>query len=135
MAEDQANEAASFIEKLKGAVPGIVSVETKTFGLVYMRRPSGADQARLLGLHRSLETSKAGGLPPAAVLAVSIMRSDGTPMFTDLMEGFLLLSATGSRQLDELFAGFLKISHLGAHALEDAEKKSLSGQSSESGTG
>lgn len=129
-----ADETDDFLARLAAAEPQIERVETAGLGVVYMRRQSGEDQWRLLTLQKELERIGRARIPPAAVVAWALVKADGSPQFEDLAEGFRLLGRVKKGVLTELYEHALRVTGLGAEALEAAEKKSLSGQSSESGT-
>lgn len=127
--------SAEFLDRLKAAAVPLERIETKELGTVYMRRQTGEDRWRLLMLQDELLKAGKKRIPPAAIVAVSLIKEDGSPQFgEDLAEGFALLNAIGGDVLEELYNKALAITGLGHRALENAEKKSSSSQSSESGT-
>lgn len=126
-------ERQEFINRLKASAPTLERIETKRFGTVYMRRQNGADQARYLALQRELDALKRP-LTPAAHLAVMLLQSDGEPIFPKPLEGLSIVEAAGAADLDELYQAFLQVIRLDASAVENAEKKSSSSQSGNSGT-
>ncbi len=122
------------LERLKAARPQLEPVDAGSLGKVYMRRQTGEDRWRLLSLQDELTKAGRSKIPPAAVVAVSLVKEDGSPQFDDVAEGFQALNGIDAEQLDLLYEKALSITGLGKRALENAEKKSLSSQSSESGT-
>lgn len=128
------DETDDFLTRLAAAEPALERIETTGLGVVYMRRQSADDQWRIITLQRELEHAGRGTIPPAAVVAWALVKEDGTPQFEDLAEGFKRLGRVKKEVLSELYEHALRITGLGAEAMELAEKKSLSSQSSVSGT-
>lgn len=127
------SERELFIDRLRATAPPLERIETQAFGVVYMRQQSGADQARYLALQREFDQMKRP-MTPAAHLAVMLLTSDGAPMFPKPLEGLDVLDAAGAKELDELYQAFLRVMALDSRAIENAEKKSSSSQSENSGT-
>lgn len=122
-----------FIERLRSRIPKLEKVETSA-GAFYMRRTTGGDQYQLLLLRSVLQEKGHTHLPPALVVASALMNENGKPLFANLDQGFEFCNDLEDKLLDELYDHALRITGLGARAIEDAEKKSLSSQSSDSGT-
>lgn len=127
-------KALDFVARLKARQPKLVQVETKNLGTVYMRRPTGEDRWRLLTIQTEVAKSGVHRLPPAAVVAVSVVDERGAPYFEDLAEGYQLLSQIDVDDLNELYLKALEITGLGELALEAAEKKSSATPSDDSGS-
>lgn len=127
------SERELFIERLQATAPKLERIETQAFGAVYMRRQNGADQARYLALQREFDQQKKP-MTPAAHLAVMLLTSDGQVMFPDPLAGLQILDSAGGHELDELYKAFLQVMRLESQSVEDAEKKSSSSQSANSGT-
>lgn len=122
-----------FVSRIRAATPAIIKVDTP-IGEFYMRRQSGADRFRMLEVQRGLRDAGHEVIPPGLVVAASLITADGEYVFKDVAEGFKICDGMERRILDVLFNKALEITGIGEKSLEDAEKKSFSGQSSDSGT-
>jgi hypothetical protein len=128
MAKQTDKVALKFLERIKKARPQLEQIPTKCLGVVYMRKPTGADQLRIAALKQEISKHHLAMLPQstfaAVMCSVLFLREDGEPMFSDAAEGYRAINEIGAEGL------------LGADkkALEVAEKKSGSSQSSDSGT-
>lgn len=127
----------TLLERLKASKPQLEAIETETLGTVYTRRQTGEDQLKIVALQREIGRDTMLGLPKstfAAVMgAVMLLNEDGTPLFPKADEGYAVLKDCGADELNELYDALMR-HHSGSVALEEAEKKSSSSQSSESGT-
>jgi hypothetical protein len=128
---------ATLLERLSASRPQRQAVETKTLGTVYLRRLTGADQLRIHAMEEVIGATKLASLPrstwAAVVGAVMLLKEDGTQLFDDADAGYKVLVQAGSRELEELCDALLSV-QVGSKALENAEKKSSSDQTSEPGT-
>lgn len=130
--------AAAFLERLQSRRPKLECVELKNLGTVYMRRPTGEDQAKIATIKMELTKEKLAQLPQtvfAAVMgSVMLLQEDGTPYFEDAQKGFEALNQIDADDLRDLYHQIMRISGNSEKGLEDAEKKSSSGQTSGPGT-
>lgn len=122
-----------FIQKLQARRPQLVPIEC-SLGTVYMRRPTAEDRWRLLQVQAELSGKGVKRVPPVVIVAVALIKADGTPMFEDIGVGVDQLNAADGDDVDELYQKVLEVTGLGKRALEAAEKKSSGSQSSDSGT-
>lgn len=122
-----------FIERLRAKQCPLEKVET-SIGEFYFRRRTGADRYRMLVIQSALEKQNVLAVPPALWVGVHLLNPDGSYVFANAEEGFLFIDSLDGEVVDELWGHFLRISGLGKRALETAEKKSSSSQSSDSGT-
>lgn len=123
------------IERLKAARPTVERIETKgPLGLVCMQRLNGATRWQLIQIQNEAQGRGKKSIPPALIVALALCNEDGTPAFAELTDAITALDEITVEALDELYEHALRITGLGKKSLEDAEKKSSSSQSSESGT-
>jgi hypothetical protein len=131
-------DVKSILERLKERIPKLERIETETMGVVYMRRQTGEDQAKIRAIQLGFSKDNITGLPDsmfAAIFgAVMLRNEDGSPVFEDPEEGYKTLSQVGAAELNVLYKEMMRISGLTQKVLEDAEKKSSGDQISEPGT-
>jgi hypothetical protein len=131
-------DAKSILERLKERMPKLERIETKSLGVVFMRRQTGEDQVKIKGIQDGLTQENLKALPKSMFAAlfgaVMLRNEDGTPVFEDPLEGYKLLCQVGAEELIQLFDEMARISGTDEHAVENAEKKSLGGQISDSGS-
>lgn len=123
----------SVIERLRDKTCPIVKFET-TLGEFFARRQTAADQFRFLAMQSELQKLGHTHLPAALVVAASLINEDGTYVWPDAEEGYLFLQEKEGDVVQELFRHLIEITGLREHAVEEAEKKSSSSQSENSGT-
>jgi hypothetical protein len=121
------------LERFRTKVPALVKIETE-IGEFYARRPTGEDQWQLLQYQRDLSSKGHESMPPALVVAACLRTADGALIWADVEEGYLFLNTIENRFLTDIFNKVLDITGIGKRAVEIAEKKSSSSQSSDSGT-
>lgn len=135
------DKLASLLERLRDRRPKLQQVELKNLGTVYLQKPSGEDQMQVTELKLSFSKQGINALPNsvfgAAMAAVLFRNADGTKMFPDAKEGFEEHIKSDGDDLLEIYDAIMEKTGINAKAkklVEDAEKKSLSGQTSDSGT-
>jgi hypothetical protein len=130
--------AVGFLARLKSAKPKIEQVETKAFGIIYLRRPNGTDSMKISALRQEMGAQGLTTVPKAVLGAVFgsvlLLNENGSPQFETPEKGFAELCEAGSNELSELWDAIAKVAYDTPTALEDAEKKSSSDQTSDSGT-
>jgi hypothetical protein len=138
MAKQTDKVALKFLERIKKARPQLEQIPTKCLGVVYMRKPTGADQLRIAALKQEISKHHLAMLPQstfaAVMCSVLFLREDGEPMFSDAAEGYRAINEIGAEGLEELYKIVMRLLGADKKALEVAEKKSGSSQSSDSGT-
>jgi hypothetical protein len=130
-------QAKALLDRLQANAPKLVAVEIKSVGTVYLRKQTGEDQLKIHALQKEISAGTLMSMPDstfAAILgAVMLLKSDGSPLFDDAKTGYDTLKVCDAGDLRELGKALMS-QQLGPQALEDAEKKSLSSQTSEPGT-
>lgn len=131
-------QVEGFLKLLQSRRPALTKVELKNLGTVYMRRPTGEDQAKIATIRMELTKEKLAQLPRsvfAAVMgSVMLLQEDGTPFFENAQQGFEALTKIDSDDLLDLYDKIMQITGTTEAAVEAAEKKSSSSQTSEPGT-
>jgi hypothetical protein len=131
-------EVKSILERLKDRIPKLERVETKALGVVFMRRQTGEDQMKIRQIQAGISAENIAAMPKAFYAAcfgaVMLRNEDGSPVFEDPAAGYETLRQVGAIELNVLYDEMMRISHLDEKAIEDAEKKSLGGQTSEPGS-
>lgn len=129
---------AAFLERLQSRHPTLERIELQNLGTVYMRKPTGEDHAKIGKIKMELSKEKLAQLPQtvfAAVMgSVMLLQEDGTPIFENAQEGFEALAKIDGDDLHDLYKQIMRITGNSPTAMEDAEKKSSSSQTSEPGT-
>jgi hypothetical protein len=131
MSEPSSEEILQWFEEI---TPRVERIPLKSGRVVLMKKHDGEQRWRMMQVQDGI--AKAGGtrIPPALIVAVTLCRPDGEPLFDDLEEGFKRTRAIDGDVLTEMYGHALRVTGLGERALEEAEKKSSSSQSEESGT-
>lgn len=134
-------KVAGLLEQLRDRRPVLKPVEMKTLGTVWLRKPTGQDQMEIselkFGITRQGITSIPNSVFGAAMATVLFRNEDGSRMFPDAKAGFEELIKNDGDDLLEIYNAIMEATGVNAKAkqlLEEAEKKSLSGQNSGSGT-
>lgn len=122
-AASEKDEIKEAIERLRAHVTPLVEVRTVA-GVFYMRRRNGEDRHRLSVISTSLRRQGVNTMPPALIVAWSLLSSKGEPLFTDIMEGYEFCKTLDASLVDELYEKSLAITGLAERSVEDAEKKS-----------
>ena len=121
------------LARLKAAAPRVERIDVD-FGPFWMQAISGEMNWQLLMIEEDLKKNGKATIPPPLIIAVALCNEDGSPLHADLSETVKLVSRIERQKMYVLFDHALRVTGLGALAVEAAEKKSLSSQSSESGT-
>ena len=102
---------------------------------VYMRQITGAMRQALITVQEMVEAKPDGKkyLSPSVVIAAALCDAEGAPLY-EFDVAVRWIGQQRAAVQDELFEHALRITGLGDRAVEDAEKKSSSSQSEESGT-
>lgn len=136
---EQEKTVQTFLERMQASKPKLQAIETATLGTVFIRRQTGEDQLKVYALGDLIGVGKLAALPEsvfAAVMgAIMFLNEDGTQLFADAKQGYETLNACGADELRELYKVIMKVTRpTSAKDIEEAEKKSSSSQSEESGT-
>lgn len=132
-AAPSAPAVSDYIARLKAHVPALVPVDCAA-GRFYMRRRTAADRHRMAIIQVELQREGMTTVPPSLIVAWALLDDKGQPVFVDLNEGYEFCNGLEGDLLAELYERALDVTGLGPRALEDAEKKSSSSQSLDSGT-
>lgn len=134
-------KVATLMERLRDRRPQLKAVEVKSFGTVWLRKPTGQDQMEISELKFGITRQGIASIPNSvfgACLAVVLFRNeDGSRMFPDAKAAFDEIIQSDSDDLVGIYNVVMEETGINAKAkqlLEDAEKKSSSGQKSDSGT-
>jgi hypothetical protein len=121
------------LDRLSAQAPRVEQVDT-SFGPFWMQSISGERHFHFLKVQKDLTEKGASTIPPSFIVAVALCREDGTPLHADLDQTMQIIWRMDKDKMYELYDHALRVTGLGAKALEEAEKKSSSSQSLESGT-
>lgn len=129
------DEVKSLLERIQAARSNIERIDdVPALGTVFMQGINGETRQILLDVQQDLKAKGRKFIPPAVVIAIALCTEAGELAFDDFEVAIKAIVKMKSSTLSVLFENALRVTGLEAIAVELAEKKSRSSQSSESGT-